>query len=103
MTKIEFDMDSLRASALPSLDKTINSMDELIKKCSLMYIPRSFKYRTYLMNLLYDNAQIKKSVVSVKELIYNTNNSYNNLLNTINYNARTLNSVQIGKKYSSIK
>lgn len=103
MAKVEFSTDLMQRTVIPNLNKTIDSLNVLIDKCAQLYVPSGFKYKDYLTSLYYNNKNIKKNIVSVKEWIYSSNTMYNNLIESIRQEARNLDNIKIGKKYSSIK
>lgn len=103
MTKIEFSMNSLRRSVIPSLEKSVDSLNELIKKCSQLYVPSNFKYKSYLSDFISDNVRIKKEVIAVKDWIYKSEKKYSEILEAMSQNSQNLNSIEIGRKYGALK
>lgn len=103
MAKINFSMNAFSRTVIPGLDKTVDSLDVLINKCYQLSIPYDFKYKAYLQNLDNDFKSCKVNVIKVKDWIYKSNTTYNDIIEKIKQNSVSLNNIQIGKKYSSIK
>ena len=96
-------MSGLQRSVIPSLDKTIESMNVLIKKCSQLYIPYNFKYKTYLNDFFSENVQIKNNVIYVRDWIYKSDKLYSGILENMLSESSNLNNIEIGRKYGSVK
>ena len=103
MTVIKFSMSKSQNAVVPYLDKAVDSLNVVINKCSQLYVPYNFRYRTYVYNLKDNNQTIRNKVVSKRDLIYKVNRTYNNLIQEVKESSANLDSIKIGRKYGSIK
>lgn len=102
MKKVTFKIDKAREFVIPSINSTLDNLNEVIKRSSQLYIPSDFKYYHYLNNMAYDVIQTKTKLINIKEWIQSCNLNFNEKLEQIRQELQEIENTEIKKRESSI-
>ncbi len=87
---------------LPSLNSTIDNLEDLISVNNKMYIPSDFRYASYLNGYCEYIEQIRKETTDIRDWLNESNKKYNETIDEINNSLALITIEDIVERENSI-
>lgn len=103
MAKLILNATTLNRTVIPNIDYAIDKLNFVTSKGSGLTIPNGFKYASSLRQIIEDNVNTRKNLISIKDWIIQSNNEVDKTIKEIENELNSIKNIEIKKRESAIK